>query len=117
MEIKQLTEQIVTLLESKKGKQIKVLNMEGITALADYFILVNAGNKKHSQALADEVTKLLTDNNIELLRENGYREGTWILQDFGSIIVHIFVSEERTYYDLDTMWGDAKIEQQISGDQ
>ena len=117
MEIKQLTEQVVSLLESKKGKQIKVLNMDGITTLADYFILVNAGNKKHSQALSDEVTKLLADNNGELLRENGYREGTWILQDFGSLIVHIFVPEERTYYDLDTMWGDAKIEQQISGDQ
>ncbi len=116
MELQELVEKITNLVVDKKAKEVKVMNMEGVTLLADYFLLMNANNKKHAQALADAITEMMEKNNKELLRENGYREGTWILQDFGDIITHIFIPEEREYYDLDTMWGDAIIEKEISGE-
>ena len=84
-----VVEQLVALLEDKKCERIKALDMAQVTSLADY------------------VTELMKAHNIALLRENGYRDGEWILQDFGDIIVHIFIPQEREYYDLDTMWADA----------
>lgn len=112
---REMLNELADLLETKKGTDIKVMNMQEVTPLADYFVLVNAGNKKHAQALADEVTKWMKAHGIELLRENGYREGTWILQDFGDMIVHFFIPEERSFYDLDSMWGDAEIECESDG--
>ena len=102
-----VVEQLVALLEDKKCERIKALDMAQVTSLADYFVLADAKNKKHAQAVADYVTELMKAHNIALLRENGYRDGEWILQDFGDIIVYIFIPQEREYYDLDTMWADA----------
>lgn len=102
-----IVEELVALLEDKKCERIKALDMAQVTSLADYFVLANAKNKKHAQAVADYVTALMKSHEIPLLRENGYRDGEWILQDFGDIIVHIFIPQEREYYDLDTMWADA----------
>ncbi len=104
-----LIEELVALLEDKKCSRIKALDMAEVTSLADYFVLADAKNKKHAQAVADYVTALMKTHGIALLRENGYRDGEWILQDFGDIIVHIFIPKERDYYDLDTMWGDAPL--------
>lgn len=116
MSNKDLINEITDLVVEKKATDVKVMNMTGITMLADYFLLLNAQNKKHAQAIADAITERMKEHGKDLLRENGYREGTWILQDFGDIITHIFIPEEREYYDLDTMWGDAEVEREVSGD-
>lgn len=112
----EMLHELAELLETKKATDLKTMNMQEVTPLADYFLLANAGNKKHAQALADEATKWMKAHGMELLRENGYREGTWILQDFGDVIVHLFIPEERSFYDLDSMWGDAAIEHESSGE-
>ena len=101
--------ELINLLEEKKCVRIKSLDMAEVTCLADYVVLGDARNKKHAQAIADYVTEFMKNHSTPLLRENGYRDGGWILQDFGDIIVHIFTPEERDYYDLDTMWGDAPL--------
>lgn len=101
--------ELMALLDDKKCSRIKALRMSDVTSWADYFVLADAKNKKHAQAVADYVTAWMKDHQVSLLRENGYRDGEWILQDFGAIIVHIFIPSERDYYDLDTMWGDAPI--------
>ncbi len=116
MDINQLTDQLVQVAEDKKATSIKWLNVTELTALADYFVLMNAGNKKHAQAIADAITEKMKEAGVALLRENGYREGAWILQDFGDVIVHIFTPAEREFYDLDSMWGDAEIEKEVTGE-
>ncbi len=101
---------ICEALSHKKGVLIKVLDVKDLTSIADYFVLSSTMNKKQSQAAADEVEEKLKEIGIKPLRKEGYREGDWILLDFGDVIVHIFTDQERNHYDFDTLWKDAPAE-------
>ena len=100
-------ELICEALSNKKGVLIKVLNVKDLTSIADYFIISSVMNKKQAQASADEVEEKLEEAGIKAIRKEGYREGNWILIDFGDVIVHIFTDEERQHYDFDSLWKDA----------
>lgn len=103
-------ELICEALSNKKGILIKVLNVKNLTSIADYFILSSVMNKKQAQASADEVEEKLGNAGIKVIRKEGYREGDWILLDFGDVIVHVFTDEERQHYDFDSLWKDAPSE-------
>ena len=102
---------ICQAISSKKGVLIKVLDVKDLTSVADYFILSSTRNKKQSQSAADAVEEKMKENNIRCLRKEGYREGDWILMDFSDVIVHIFTDDERRHYELDSLWGDAPVEE------
>lgn len=102
---------ICQAISSKKGVLIKVLDVKDLTSVADYFILSSTRNKKRAQAAADAVEEKMKENNIRCLRKEGYREGDWILMDFSDVIVHIFTDDERRHYELDSLWGDAPVEE------
>ena len=102
---------ICQAISSKKGVLIKVLDVKDLTSVADYFILSSTRNKKQAQAAADAVEEKMKENNIRCLRKEGYREGDWILMDFSDVIVHIFTDDERRHYELDSLWGDAHVEE------
>ena len=102
---------ICKAISSKKGVLIKVLDVKDLTSVADYFILSSTRNKKQAQAAADAVEEKMKENNIRCLRKEGYREGDWILMDFSDVIVHIFTDDERRHYELDSLWGDAPVEE------
>ena len=102
---------ICQAISSKKGVLIKVLDVKDLTSVADYFILSSTRNKKQAQAAADAVEEKMKENNIRCLRKEGYREGDWILMDFSDVIVHIFTDDERRHYELDSLWGDAAVEE------
>ena len=104
-------ETICKALASKKAVLIRALNVRGLTSIADDFVLATTRNKKQAQAAADEVEEKLGDLGIHALRVEGYREGDWILLDFGDVIVHIFTDEERRRYDFDTLWKEALVEE------
>ena len=76
--------------------------------IADYFLLRTAANSRQAKAIADY---LLEENEQKPLRMEGYQEGRWILLDYGALIVHIFQEEEREYYNLERLWGDAEKEE------
>lgn len=99
-------ELICEALSNKKGVLIKILDVKDLTSIADYFIISSVMNKKQAQASADEVEEA----GIKAIRKEGYREGDWILMDFGDVIVHIFTDEERQHYDFDSLWKDAPSE-------
>ena len=103
-------ELICEALSNKKGVLIKVLDVKDLTSIADYFIISSVMNKKQAQASADEVEEKLEEAGIKAIRKEGYREGNWILIDFGDVIVHIFTDEERQHYDFDSLWKDAPSE-------
>ncbi|PKM90777.1 MAG: ribosome silencing factor [Firmicutes bacterium HGW-Firmicutes-12] len=94
-------------ISEKKGSRINVLHLEGLTVIADYFILANGNSRVQTQAIAENVEKKLEEAGVKLLRKEGYAEGRWILLDFAFIIVHIFQQEEREFYNLERIWGDA----------
>lgn len=95
-------------LDEKKGEDIKIINLEGISVLADYFIIVNGTNSSQVQALVDNVEEELHKAGYSLKQREGYSNGNWVLLDFGDIIVHIFDRENRLFYDLERIWRDGK---------
>ena len=104
---------ICDALSSKKAVLIKVLNVKDLTSIADYFILTSTRNKKQSQAAADEVEEKMLAQGVHPLRKEGYREGDWILMDYGDVVVHIFTDDERRRVELDTLWKDAPAEDYV----
>ncbi len=95
-------------MDSKKGKDIRVLETDELTTLTDYFVLCSGSSAPQLKALADAGEKVMKENGILPHHVEGHRGGTWILQDYGDVVVHVFDKEARAFYDLDRLWEDAK---------
>ena len=95
-------------LDDKKAKDIKVLNTEGQTVLANYFVICNGTSSTHIKALVDEVDKQLSEAGEPPVRREGLRSDIWVLMDFGCVIVHIFTDEARKFYNLERLWSDSE---------
>lgn len=103
----EIAELAVKVLDNKKARDIRVLETKDITVLADYFILCTATSTTQIKTLSDEVDKALAEKGERALRTEGYRGGGWVLVDFGSVVVHIFLKEIREFYSLERLWRDA----------
>jgi ribosome-associated protein len=99
---------IIEALEDKKAEDIKVIDISGISSVADYFVITNGTNKSQIQALADSVEEKLAATSVHPKNIEGYNGANWILMDYSDILVHIFDSESRGFYDLERMWRDGK---------
>ena len=92
-------------LDEKKGKEISAIEITDITTLADYFVIATGSSNTQINALCGSVEKLLEEQAGEKpLRREGYRDGTWVLLDYGCICVHVFSAEARSFYDLERLW-------------
>ena len=96
----------VTALEDKKAVDIRVLDIEKISTIADYFIIANGANRNQVQAMADQVEETLGKAGFEPKSVEGYRNANWILLDYGDVVLHIFDEENRLFYDLERIWRD-----------
>ncbi len=105
---KELTEQIVRVADSKKAKDIVVLKTGDLTVIADYFIICTATSAPHIKTLSDEIGKQMSELGEPPLRVEGYRNGGWVLLDFGCTIIHLFTDEMRKFYSLERLWSDAE---------
>jgi len=105
---KEIATSVVTTLDDKKAKHIKMLRTTNITVLADYFVICTAGSTTQLKTLSDEVERNLKDQGEMPLRREGHRSGGWVLIDFGCVVVHLFLQEEREFYTLERLWGDAE---------
>ena len=95
-------------MEEKKGLNIKLLEVTEVTTLAEYFLICTGTSAIHVNTLCDAVEKAVADDMGEpLLHREGHRSGTWVLLDFGCLIVHVFTEETRKFYDLEHLWSDA----------
>ena len=95
-------------LDEKQGEDIKVIDISEISVLADYFIIANGSNDSQVRALVENVEDKLSRAGYEPKQREGYGLGSWVLLDFGSIIVHVFDKENRLFYDLERIWRDGK---------
>lgn len=93
-------------LDAKKAIDIKVIDIQGISVMADYFIISTAGNPNQVQAMVDNVEEVLEKAGHIVKHVEGGRGSNWILMDFGDVIVHIFDEENRLFYDLERIWRD-----------
>lgn len=96
----------VTALEDKKAVDIRVLDIEEISTIADYFIIASGANRNQVQAMADQVEETLGKAGFEPKSVEGYRNANWILLDYGDVVLHIFDEENRLFYDLERIWRD-----------
>lgn len=108
MNNKELVKIIYNAIEDRKGEDIRVLDISGVSVMADYFIIASGNNKNQVQAIADNVNEAMLENRLELKQTEGYNTAGWILMDYGDIIVHVFSKEERLFYDLERIWRDGK---------
>ena len=93
-------------LEDKKAEDIRVIDIEHVSVIADYFIIASGTNRNQVQALAENVEEQLYKAGFEKKQSEGYTSGNWILLDYGDIVVHIFDRENRLFYDLERIWRD-----------
>lgn len=93
-------------LNEKKAEDIRVIDIAGITVVADYFIIANGNNENQVRALVDHVQEQLMKAGYDMKQMEGYRQGAWVLLDFRDIIVHVFDKEHRVFYDLERIWKD-----------
>ena len=99
----------VRAIESKKGTEIRVLDLTGITSFADYFVICTGANQRQVQAISDEVNLQLKRQAGELpISVEGYSQAEWVLADYGDLLVHIFSPKSREYYGLERLWRGAK---------
>ena len=105
---RELAEIAVKALDSKKGKEIRLTRIDKITTLAEYFVICTGTSNTQINALCDAVEKELTEKGEEPLHREGYRGGTWVLLDYGCVVVHVFNDEARKFYSLEHLWADGE---------
>jgi len=105
---REMAEIAVKALDSKKGKEIRLIRIDKITTLAEYFVICTGTSNTQINALCDAVEKELTEKGEEPLHREGYRGGTWVLLDYGCVVVHIFNDEARKFYSLEHLWADGE---------
>ena len=96
-------------LDEKKGVGIKLLKIDKVSSLADYFLICTGTSSTHVKTLSDTAEFALTQLGEPMLGREGHRGNTWELLDFGSVVVHIFTPDAREFYSLDRLWADAEV--------
>ncbi len=96
-------------ISDKKGLNIKIIRVEDVSVIADYFVIATGTSSTHVKALADEVEFKLSEAGVSVSHIEGYRSNSWILLDYIDVIVHVFSDEAREYYDLERLWQDGEI--------
>jgi len=104
---KETAKTIIEAVRDKKAEDIAVLSVASLTTLADYYIICTGSSNTQLRAIADSVDQALSRRGIEPRGREGYRSVSWILLDYGSVVVHIFKGDTREFYALERLWGDA----------
>ena len=105
---KEVAVQVTKALDEKKGMDIKLLRINEVSSLADYFLICTGTSNTHVKTLCDYAEYTLEQLGEKLLGREGHRGNTWELLDYGSLVVHVFTDEARAFYSLERLWADAE---------
>ena len=105
---KEIAIAVTKALDEKKGMDIKLLKIDRVSSLADYFLICTGTSNTHVKTLCDFAEYTLTEMGEPMLGREGHRGNAWELLDFGTIVVHVFTEEARKFYDLERLWADAE---------
>ena len=97
------------MADEKKASGIKVLDLRKLLYITDFFVIASGRNRRQLQAVADEVTRSLQEKKLTPFSSEGYSGGSWILLDYGDVVIHLFLEETRKFYGLDMLWGDVPV--------
>jgi ribosome-associated protein len=103
----QRVREAVSAADDRKAVDLKVLHLQKISDFTDYFILCSGTSERQVQAIADAVQERLRERRVRPLHVEGYNRAQWVLVDYGDLVVHVFQEEQRRYYALERLWGDA----------
>jgi ribosome-associated protein len=98
----------VQAIIGRKAESVVVLDVRDLTSIADYFIICSGRSNRQVSAIADHIKVFLKERGIRPLSIEGYKEGLWVLIDYGNVIIHVFYEETRSFYDLEGLWVDAE---------
>lgn len=107
MEAKAKVEIIKKALDDMKASDIEVLNVSEQTSLGDYFVVASCQSSVQVRACVDEVEEKMQDAGLVVRHKEGYQGGSWILMDYGDVIVHVMQQETREFYSIERLWDDA----------
>lgn len=93
--------------DDRKGEDIVIYDVRGITDVADYFVIATAHSRSQTRAIIESIKKALKSVNIRKMGQEGHEGGSWVLIDFTDVVIHVFSPELREYYSMETLWGDA----------
>ena len=99
---------VTKALDSKKGMDIKLLKIDKVSSLADYFLICTGTSNTHVKTLCDYAEFSMDELGEPLLGREGHRGNSWELLDYGSVVIHVFTDEARKFYDLERLWADAE---------
>ena len=105
-EIKNMLKIAYNALDDKLGHDIKIIDIHNISVIADYFIIADGSNPNQVQALVNNVEEELSKAGYILKQKEGYTKGSWILLDYNDVVIHVFLKENREFYDLERIWRD-----------
>ena len=100
---------VTKALDEKKGMDIKLLRIEKVSSLADYFLICTGTSNTHVKTLCDYAEYSMEQMGETMLGREGHRGNSWELLDYGSVVVHVFTEEARRFYDLERLWADAEV--------
>ena len=106
---KEVALEVTRALDAKKGIDIRLLRIEKVSSLADYFLICTGSSNTHVKTLCDYAEYTMEQLGEPMLGREGHRGNSWELLDFGSIVVHVFTEEARRFYDLERLWADAEV--------
>ena len=106
---KEIAYEVTKALDAKKGQNIKLLKIDRVSSLADYFLICTGTSNTHVKTLCDYAEYTLEQLGEQMLSREGHRGNSWELLDYGSIVVHVFTEEARKFYDLERLWADAEL--------
>ncbi len=110
MTSKALAKKIADAAISKKAYDVVTMEIKKITTMTDYFVVCSVDSDTQARAVADSIKHEILENGEVPVRKEGYSEGRWVLLDYIDVVAHIFHKDVRTFYNLEKLWGDAKIE-------
>ena len=105
---KEIAYQVTKALDEKKGMNIKLLKIDKVSSLADYFLICTGTSNTHVRTLCDYAEYVMEELGEPMLGREGHWGNSWELLDFGTLVVHVFTEEAREFYALERLWGDAE---------
>ena len=105
---KEIAYEVTKALDAKKGLNIKLLKIDEVSSLADYFLICTGTSNTHVKTLCDYAEYTLEQLGEPMLGREGHRGSAWELLDYGTIVVHVFTEEARNFYNLERLWADAE---------
>lgn len=106
MDGKTFVYKIAKVADDKRAENIVILDMRGVSLIADYFLICHGNSEKQVQAIASELKEVAVNERIDVKRMEGFQEARWVLLDLGQVVVHVFHKQDRDYYNLEKLWGD-----------